>query len=302
MSLAPCSRRLAVLLLFTSALGSGSSAALPAAAFPPLNAPATNEQRPGKFVWADLFTTDPVAATAFYSGLFGWTVVATPFNGRNYTVFSNGGTPVAGLVTRPSAKSPRPSRWIGYLAVPDLAATLKAVAATSGQVRAGAREFPHRGIQAIIADNEGATVGVLQSTSGDAPDVEPRPGDWNWFELYVRSPRVAAVFYHDIFGHDIAADLRTERREDLILSSGGLARAGVTSLPIRDDAQSGWLGVVRVADLDAALVRATRLGGEVLLAPRAVAYESRFAIVGDVTGGTIGLVEYVAHANPANRP
>lgn len=302
MRLESCSRRLAVLISLTSALGCGYSAAVPTAAFPPLNSPATNEQRPGKFVWADFFTTDPVAATAFYCGLFGWTATGTALNGRNYTVFSNGEKPVAGLVTRPAAKSPRPSRWIGYLAVKDLAVTLKAVAATSGQVRAGARDFPNRGIQAIIADNEGATVGVLQSTSGDAPDVEPQPGDWNWFELYVRSPRVTAVFYNNIFGHEVAADLRTERREDLILSSGGLARAGITSLPIRDDAQSGWLGVVRVADLDGALARAIRLGGEVLLAPRAVAYESRFAIVGDPTGGSIGMVEYAGHANPANRP
>ncbi len=302
MKLFPSQRWVAALLTLTSALGTGYATPPSSAAFPPLNAPATVEHRPGKFVWVDLFTTDPVAATAFYRGLFGWTVAATTFNGRDYTVFSNGGTPVAGLVVRPAAKAPRPSRWIGYVAVADLAATLKIVAGTSGQVRAGAREFPNRGIQAIIADSEGATVGVLQSTSGDTPDADPRPGDWNWFELYARNPRVAAVFYHDIFGHEIAPDLRTERREDLILSSGGLARAGVTSLPIRDDAQSGWLGVIRIADLDAALLRVVSLGGEVLLAPRAVAYESRFAIVGDPTGGSIGLVEYADHANPANRP
>jgi hypothetical protein len=39
-----------------------------------------------------------------------------------------------------------------------------------------------------------------------------------------------------------------------------------------------------------------------LLAPRPAAFESRFAIIADSTGGTVGLVEYVDNANPANRP
>jgi predicted enzyme related to lactoylglutathione lyase len=54
--------------------------------------------------------------------------------------------------------------------------------------------------------------------------------------------------------------------------------------------------------MDEALTRAVKLGGEVMVTPRAVAYESRFAIIADSTGGTVGLVEYVDNANPANRP
>ena len=270
--------------------------------FPPLHASVSAEHIPGKFVWVDLFTTDPVAATKFYTGLFGWTADVSTQNGKSYTTFRNAGRPVAGLAPRPAAKAGRPSRWIGYIAVADLATTLPRVLPASGQVRAAAREFPRRGTQAIIADNEGATVGLLQSGSGEAADVEPAPGDWNWFVLYVKNPRVVAGFYREIFGYDVAPDLRTERNDDFLLSSGGLARAGVVPLPIRDDAQSGWLGVVRVANLDDALRRAVALGGEVLLPPRPVAYESRFAIIGDPTGGSVGLVEYVDNANPANRP
>ena len=295
-------RRLTRAFAVAAVLLLGEAASGRAEPFPPLNVPPSAAHIPGKFVWADLFTTDPVAATKFYTGLFGWTAAVTDQNGRTYTVFRNGSRPVAGLAPRPRAKAARPSRWISYLAVADVAATLKLVRPASGQVRAEAREFPERGTQAIIADNEGATVGLLQSKSGDAADAEPLAGDWNWFELYVRNPRAVAGFYHEIFGHDVAPDLRTERTDDYLLSSGGLARAGVAPLPIRDDAQSGWLGVVRVTKLDEALRRAVALGGEVLLAPRPVAYESRFAIVADPTGGTVGLIEYEDNANPANRP
>jgi len=272
------------------------------ATFQPLNSPATAIHCPGKFVWADLFTTDPVAATKFYSGLFGWTANAIIQNGRTYTVFSNGSRPVAGLAPRPLSKAKRPSRWIGYIAVTDMTATLKLVTKAGGQVRAEAREFPQRGIQAIIADNDGSTVGLLQSSSGESADNEPKEGDFNWFELFVEQPQVVSDFYRQVINYDVAPDLRTERKSDYVLSSAGLARAGVAPLPDREDAKPGWLGVVRVANLDEALTRAAKLGGEIVMSPREAAFESRFAIIADSTGGAIGLIEYVDNANPANRP
>jgi len=295
--------RRATVLAATAMLGLGLPASAHAAApFQPLNRPATTEHRPGKFVWADLFTTDPVAATKFYTGLFGWTTNLIAQNGRTYTVFSNGSRPVAGLVPRPTSRTNRPSRWIGYIAVTDIASTVKLVTKAGGQVRAEARDFPDRGVQAIIADNEGSTIGLLQSSSGESVDGEPKPGDWNWFELFVKQPQVVAGFYRQVIGYDVTPDLRTERKDDYLLSSGGLARAGVAPLPDREDAKPGWLGVVRVENIDEAVARTIKLGGEILVAPRAAAYESRFAIIADSTGGAVGLVEYVNNANPANRP
>jgi predicted enzyme related to lactoylglutathione lyase len=295
--------RLATFVAITTMLGIGlPSSARGAAPFQPLNSPATTEHLPGKFVWADLFTTDPVAATKFYSGLFGWTANVITQDGKAYTVFSNGSRPVAGLAPRPPSNTKRPSRWIAYIAVSNLASTLKRVTKAGGQIRADARDFPDRGAQAIIADNEGSTIGLLQSSSGDSADNEPKPGDWNWFELYVKQPQVVSGFYRQVINYEMAPDLRTERKDDFLLSSNGHARAGVAPLPDREDAKPGWLGVVRVDGLDEALARVTKLGGEILLAPRPAAFESRFAIIADSTGGTIGLVEYVDNANPASRP
>jgi hypothetical protein len=295
--------RLATVLAATTMLGIGLPVSARAAApFQPLNSPATKEHHPGKFVWADLFTTDPVAATKFYSGLFGWTANIITQNGKAYTVFSNGSRPVAGLAPRPPSNTKRPSRWIGYIAVTNMASALKLVTKAGGQVRAEARDFPQRGAQAIIADNEGSTIGLLQSTSGDSADDEPKPGDWNWFELFVKQPQVVSAFYRQVINYEVAPDLRTERKNDFLLSSDGLARAGVAPLPDREDAKPGWLGVVRVENIDETLARVVKLGGEVLLAPRPAAFESRFAIIADSTGGTVGLVEYVDNANPANRP
>lgn len=294
--------RLATLLALTTMLGIAlpTSVRASTAVFQPLNSPATREHLPGKFIWADLFTTDPVAATKFYSGLFGWTANKIEQNGKAYTVFSNGSQPVAGLAPRPPSNTKRASRWIGYVAVTNINSTLALVTKAGGQVRAPALDFPDRGFQAIVADNEGCTVGVLQSASGDAPDDEPKAGEWSWFELYVKQPKAVAAFYGQVFNYDVKPDKRTERKDDYLLTSNGRDRGGVAPLPDSDDAKSDWLGVVRVASMDETLARLPALGGEVLLAPRPAAYESRFAIIADSTGGTIGLVEYVDNAKPAN--
>ena len=292
--------RLATTFALTAILGSSFPASARAATFQPLRTPPVAQHHPGRFIWADLFTTDPEVATKFYCGVFGWTAVTVDQKDRAYTVFSNEGRPVAGLAPRPRAKTNRPSRWIGYISVTDIHATLARVKEAGGKVRAPARDFPDRGFQAIIADNEDSTIGLLQSSSGDPADDEPRPGDWNWFEFYAGKPAAAASFYRQVFNYEVAPDTRTERKDDFLLSSGGQPRGGVAPLPDRDDAKPGWLGVIRVTDLDRRLVRAVELGGEVLLAPRPLAYESRFAIIADSTGGTVGLVEYADNANPAN--
>jgi predicted enzyme related to lactoylglutathione lyase len=302
MHLTSLSRRLATAAaVATTILAIGLPASARAAKFPPLNDPATQETHPGKFVWAELFTNDSAAATKFYSGVFGWTAVAFDQHGVAYTVFSNGGHPVAGLRQRSSSATPHASRWVGYIAVANIASALSITTNAGGEVRAPAREFPKIGSEAIITDNEGSPVGLLQSSSGDSADNEPAPGDWNWFHLFAKNPPTAADFYQQVINYDVAPDARPGKQNELILSSGGLNRGSVSVLPHREGAKTGWLGVIRVANLDATLARVPALGGEIVVAPHEAAFGSRFAVINDPTGGTVGVVEYVANANPVNR-
>jgi hypothetical protein len=285
---------LAVALLLAGGLAHASD-------FPPLNKPAATEYRPGKLVWADLFTADPDGAAKFYCGLLGWEATTLDQRGKGYTIFWNDGKPVAGVAPRSVKAAAHPSRWIGYLAVSDIAAALDAATKRGVTVHAPARQFPNRGTQAIIGDRDGIPMGLIQSSSGDAPDGEPKPGEWNWFELYVRNPGDTATFYHDAIGFDVAPQTNSGRKSEFILSSAGQARGGVAPLPEGDDVKPSWLGVIRVADIDKTLAMVPGLGGEVLVAPRQAESGSRFAIILDPTGGTIGLVQYLDNANPANR-
>jgi predicted enzyme related to lactoylglutathione lyase len=273
-----------------------------AAPFPPLTTPATTEHRPGKLVWADLFTSNPEAATKFYCGLLGWTSSAIDQKGRSYVVFSNDGELVAGLVARKSAKGDQPSRWIGYVSVADMTAALAAAKNNGGSVRAPAKDFPDRGRQAIVWDDEKNPIGLLESSSGDPVDDTIVPGEWNWFELYSRNPDATSAFYHKALGYDVAPETNSGRKSEFVLSSGGNKRGGIASIPEEGDYRPSWLGVILVADMDKTLEKASALGGKVLVEPRGAEFGSRFAILLDPTGGTFGLVQYVETANPEKTP
>jgi predicted enzyme related to lactoylglutathione lyase len=272
------------------------------AAFPPLNSPATTQTVPGKFIWADLFTSQPDVAATFYTKLLGWTAQPVEQDAKDYIILSNGGHPVAGIVMRGRSGAPRPGVWISYLSVPDATSALSNAKKYGAVERAPIHSFPDRGNAAIITDGEGTVVGLLQSTSGDPADLEPNPGDWNWFELYSKKPQAAAEFYRDAFGYAEKADDRAGKENHFVLSMGGQARAGVAPLPISPDAKSGWLGCVRVADIEDACSRVAGLGGKVLVEPRPASLGSRFAVVADPTGSAIALIQYVDNANPAARP
>jgi predicted enzyme related to lactoylglutathione lyase len=270
--------------------------------FPPLNSPSSAEHLPGKLVWVDLFTTNPDAASKFYCSLLGWTASSLDQKGKGYVVFSNDGRPVAGLAPRSVKGGNHPSRWIGYYSVADMGNTLALVTKDGGVIHVQSHNFPDRGYQAIVGDKDSIPIGLLESSSGDAVDSEPRPGDWNWFELYVKDPRATADFYHDAIGMDVASETNSDRKSDYVLSSAKQARGGIASMPAGDDVKPSWLGIIRVANLDDTLAKVPALGGEVLVAPHSVEFGSRFAIILDPTGGTVGLVQYMDNANPANNP
>ena len=82
---------------------------------------------PGTPCWVDLSTSEPAAAAAFYTGLFGWESRTAPGGGEaSYTFFAPAGTApgafpgrvVTGLMPRPGAE--RPATWNTYVSVTDI--------------------------------------------------------------------------------------------------------------------------------------------------------------------------------------
>jgi predicted enzyme related to lactoylglutathione lyase len=259
--------------------------------FPPVNTGRALERIPGKFVWADLVTDDTSAARKFYAGLFGWRFSGT----AEHLIARNGSRPVAGFVhrQRPADRPNAQPRWIPYMSVIDVKASVRTTQSMGGRVVAPATVFPGRGEQAVLADRESALFGVIHSASGDPADAVAREGDWVWLQLLSRDASKAAAFYSKLGAYQITKNTAENRTSDVFLSSGGIARATVRTL--RDKHRNTaptWLPFVRVKNIQSSLGKVAKFGGKIVIKPSPDLNQGRIAVVSDPTGAAVGIMEW----------
>lgn len=244
----------------------------------------------GKIVWNDLVTEDLEAARRFYGELFGWTFEQRPRpGGAPYSLARAGGVYVAGMVEVKSPSEGKPiSRWLPYVSVSDVDASVTSATAAGGKVAVSSRTVGWGRVAAII-DPEGAVIGLARSKLGDPDDVTTAPaaGRVVWTELLSNDPAAAARFYSTVSGHEAQT---IERRGGLytLLVRDGHNRAGILKNP-SDTATPAWLTYFGVDDPAAAANRVVALGGKVVLAPSAQLREGTMAVVTDPTGAVLVL-------------
>ncbi|HVN45389.1 MAG TPA: VOC family protein [Steroidobacteraceae bacterium] len=290
-------RRGALMLLCIGALTGLDSAAGAGIEFPPLLQPAGPEH-PGKLIWAELFTPDLNAAEHFYGQLFGWSFRDIAIGQRAYAVASLDGAPIAGFVQigarRPG--SPQPA-WLTFLSVPNVQLAGEAILAHGGKELSAPHAYRLRGKQAVYTDPQGAVFAILNSHSGDPPDVLAAPGEWIWSALVTRDPDSGAAFYQQVFGFEVFPLQSGVRGDHLMLASEQFARASVNPLP-RDDSQPHWVDFVRVQDVNRTAETATNLGGRILVAPHADRHGGTVALLADPSGAAIGVMDWTETSPP----
>jgi len=258
---------------------------------PPLTDPPTGIALPGKFVWADLFTSDYDRSRDFYVELFGleWRPLKAP--PEPYGLFYLDGVPVAGLVYRKAPDGNETyGRWIHYLSVPDVAAGEALLLSRGGRQVIPRQSYPQRGEFAIVAGPDGALVGLMRSSSGDPGDYRAETGDFIWRELFTANVAESAQLYADLCR--CLAYPRDDAPGRYLLASQDYLRAAISPLEDPVDTAPGWLGYVRVADVAAISRRALELGGQVVLAPTAEFAGGTLAIIRDPAGGYLGLMAW----------
>jgi predicted enzyme related to lactoylglutathione lyase len=114
-----------------------------------------DSMKPGKISWAELTTSDPEAAIAYYTQLFGWTT--QPF-GEEYIMLVNEGTPFAGVLKSPAPEVP--THWKSYVVVADIDASIAQSTGLGGKLCWGPEEIPTVGRIAIVQDPTGAVIGL----------------------------------------------------------------------------------------------------------------------------------------------
>ena len=291
-----------LLLLFAAVLAEAvtrvASAAPQPVEFPPLMEPKAAEH-PGKLIWAELVTPDLAAAQRFYGGTFGWTFNDIRTGETNYAVAKLGDAPIAGLVQRPGQTNREgQAAWLPFLSVASVQEAGQRIVEHGGKELKPLRAYRLRGKQAIYADPQGAVFAVLNSHSGDPPDVLAAPGEWIWGAVVTRDPDSGAAFYQDVFGYEVFALPSDARGEHLLLATENYARASVNPLPQTDAVQPHWIAFVRVTDVPHAADSAKTLGGRVLVEPHQDRHGGTVAVLADPTGAAIGVMDWTETTLP----
>jgi predicted enzyme related to lactoylglutathione lyase len=109
---------------------------------------------PGAFVWNELATPDLEGASAFYGGLFGWTIEDAPGMEPRYLSIKNGEANNGGM--REPMPPDAPPHWLVYFGVEEIEAGLAKVAELGGTQLAGPIDI---GIAkfGVVQDPQGAT-------------------------------------------------------------------------------------------------------------------------------------------------
>jgi hypothetical protein len=118
---------------------------------------------PNPFVHAELATTNPAKAKAFYSKLFKWklTDLPTPTPGGDYTMIDVGEGTGGGIMRQmmPGAES----AWMPYVLVKDIDAATKKAKKLRAKIVKGVTEVKSMGWLSIIIDPTGAMLGLWET-------------------------------------------------------------------------------------------------------------------------------------------
>jgi hypothetical protein len=116
----------------------------------------------GALCWNELLTNDTAKASAFYTGLFGWTAVERDMGNMIYTIFMNGAKPAAGMMKIDKNWGDVPPNWVVYFAVNDCDACVKEAASLGGDVLSPPTDVPGTGRFAVMMDSQGAVFAVIR--------------------------------------------------------------------------------------------------------------------------------------------
>ncbi len=251
--------------------------------------PHVTRHEPGRFSWAELATTDSVAAAAFYKELLGLTAHDLPVGdaGTLNSVLLKDGKAVCALFDTTGALKTHdaPVHWTAYFTVEDVDQTV----ARAKELGASAIQEPHdvfnAGRHAELRDPEGATFAVWQPKENIGAEVFAEPGALVWSELYTNEPQAEAVFYTALFDWSRLDTSGAGGLPYMLFQSGECNAAGMMTILEEWGASApAWSIYFAVQDCDATIKAAAGLGGSLLLPATDMPDIGRFALLADPQG------------------
>lgn len=257
------------------------------------------EHDPGTFCWPELATTDPAAAKAFYTALFGWTVEEHPMGDAGvYLIFKHNNRDVAagsGMQEQQRVQG-IPSHWLSYISVANAADAATEAKSLGGNELMGPFDVMELGRMAILQDPTAATFAIWQAKDHVGISAADEPGTLVWTELLTTNAETARDFYSKLFGwHVHQRPTKWSPMPYTVFTRGDKQTGGMIQItPEMGNTRSQWLPYFGTSDTDATTAKAQQFGGDVIVPPSDVPDIARFAILHDRQGAMFGILRFTS--------
>ena len=134
---------------------------------------------PGEEIWATLITSDPDRDAAFYQDVFGYEVFDLPSDAAldgQHLVLSTEQFARASIDSLPVGHPNAHPRWLDYIRVDDVTATAQRAQTLGGRLLVAPHPDRHGGQLAVIADPNGAVLGILEWSTAATHAIENGQG------------------------------------------------------------------------------------------------------------------------------
>jgi uncharacterized protein len=250
----------------------------------------------GQFVWYELTTPDVNAAQKFYPRFTGW---GTQKFDKDYTMWTNGGTPLAGIFRLgPEMRAKGvPPNWMPYVETADVDETARLATSLGGTVINGPADIPGTGRFAVVQDPQGAVFGIYKSdVASGGWDGTPAVGRFSWHELMTTDWKAAFEFYNKLFGWEKQSEMDMGGGSMYAMFGKGRMYGGMFNrTPEMASMHPFWLCYIFVNDVGKAVDIATKAGAFVQR-PRMEIPGGTIAILGDPQGAGFALHDAMAGA------
>ena len=265
---------------------------------PSVTESSTGERLPGKIIWRELLTNDPLASQTFYGELFDWefeSVGAVAGLGSNtaYTLIRHNGKLIGGMIDTVALNNRADiSQWVVSMSVSDIDVAVAAFTAGGGEVKTPPTDLKRRGKLAVVRDAEGALLALLQTKDGDPVDHEPEIDGFLWDELWTTDVERATTFYENVAGLqaetvDFAGSSKSGESYRL-LKDGDTPRVGIMLNPL-EGLDPVWVSYLRVQSPAVITARVVELGGSIIVAAQPRPLGGEVAFIAGPSGAGIAL-------------
>ncbi|MCW5965027.1 MAG: VOC family protein [Bryobacterales bacterium] len=260
--------------------------------------PTVDQHSAGHASWVELATSDVVAAQPFYEGLFGWTCRQVAPDGPGaYFMWHHNGLEVAGMYTvaGPLVEKGVTPHWMVYFATDDADALAGRVREVEGGVLFPPFDVGESGRSVWCSDRHGAMFSGWQAKAHCGMKVTGEPGTLNWVELATPELDRSIEFYTHVFGWKALERTPDERGIPTRYVEWMVGETHVGGALQMTDEWKGvpphWVPYFEVADCDAAVETAQRLGGKAPYGAFGMAGVGRLAVIQDPQSVTFMVIQ-----------